>query len=128
MIDVCIPDSCFVKQKTAYEMLISDWSSDVCSSDLLLEAGSSLILRPRPRIARGNHYQSSTVNSDTVMKASGSPASPWLHESRSTVASPTIWPATTNSASGRHSARRSEERRLGKGCGRKCRSRGSADQ
>src|SRR3546814_1641007 len=27
---------CFVfKQKTAYEMRISDWSSDVCSSDLL---------------------------------------------------------------------------------------------
>src|SRR3546814_6427456 len=26
----------FVKQKTAYEMRISDWSSDVCSSDLLL--------------------------------------------------------------------------------------------
>src|SRR3546814_9567041 len=25
----------FFKQKTAYEMLISDWSSDVCSSDLL---------------------------------------------------------------------------------------------
>src|SRR3546814_2559419 len=24
----------FFKQKTAYEMLISDWSSDVCSSDL----------------------------------------------------------------------------------------------
>src|SRR3546814_2196535 len=24
----------FIKQKTAYEMLISDWSSDVCSSDL----------------------------------------------------------------------------------------------
>src|SRR3546814_6609262 len=31
-------DRCFVfffKQKTAYEMRISDWSSDVCSSDLL---------------------------------------------------------------------------------------------
>src|SRR3546814_7913692 len=26
---------CFCKQKTAYEMRISDWSSDVCSSDLL---------------------------------------------------------------------------------------------
>src|SRR3546814_6978997 len=26
----------FVEQKTAYEMLISDWSSDVCSSDLEL--------------------------------------------------------------------------------------------
>src|SRR3546814_2700199 len=26
----------FFKQKTAYEMRISDWSSDVCSSDLLV--------------------------------------------------------------------------------------------
>src|SRR3546814_9351541 len=25
---------CFLKQKTAYEMRISDWSSDVCSPDL----------------------------------------------------------------------------------------------
>src|SRR3546814_6305688 len=29
----------FFKQKTAYEMRISDWSSDVCSSDLPLAAG-----------------------------------------------------------------------------------------
>src|SRR3546814_9778130 len=32
----------FFKQKTAYEMRISDWSSDVCSSDLadtLVESG-----------------------------------------------------------------------------------------
>src|SRR3546814_15856847 len=28
----------FFKQKTAYEMRISDWSSDVCSSDLIREA------------------------------------------------------------------------------------------
>src|SRR3546814_12893388 len=27
----------FFKQKTAYEMRISDWSSDVCSSDLLAQ-------------------------------------------------------------------------------------------
>src|SRR3546814_8724211 len=26
----------FFKQKTAYELRISDWSSDVCSSDLML--------------------------------------------------------------------------------------------
>src|SRR3546814_7883667 len=26
---------CFFKQKTAYEMRISDWSSDVCSSGLM---------------------------------------------------------------------------------------------
>src|SRR3546814_15143881 len=28
----------FFKQKTAYEMRISDWSSDVCSSDLIVKA------------------------------------------------------------------------------------------
>src|SRR3546814_5885484 len=32
---MCVIVLCFFfKQKTAYEMLISDWSSDVCSSDL----------------------------------------------------------------------------------------------
>src|SRR3546814_19197883 len=30
----------FFKQKTAYEMRISDWSSDVCSSDLSVANGS----------------------------------------------------------------------------------------
>src|SRR3546814_7585235 len=30
----------FFKQKTAYEMRISDWSSDVCSSDLSGETGT----------------------------------------------------------------------------------------
>src|SRR3546814_9077437 len=29
----------FFKQKTAYEMRISDWSSDVCSSDLVIDHG-----------------------------------------------------------------------------------------
>src|SRR3546814_4201408 len=32
----------FFKQKTAYEMRISDWSSDVCSSDLLLVLATSV--------------------------------------------------------------------------------------
>src|SRR3546814_13920608 len=32
----------FFKQKTAYEMRISDWSSDVCSSDLVAAAAASL--------------------------------------------------------------------------------------
>src|SRR3546814_5805484 len=31
----------FFKQKTAYEMRISDWSSDVCSSDLI---GANFVL------------------------------------------------------------------------------------
>src|SRR3546814_10357400 len=30
----------FFKQKTAYEMRISDWSSDVCSSDLMTKRDS----------------------------------------------------------------------------------------
>src|SRR3546814_6005454 len=32
----------FFKQKTAYEMRISDWSSDVCSSDLLAMRGMDI--------------------------------------------------------------------------------------
>src|SRR3546814_4761915 len=32
---LCVILFFFFKQKTAYEMRISDWSSDVCSSDLL---------------------------------------------------------------------------------------------
>src|SRR3546814_20094221 len=32
----------FFKQKTAYEMRISDWSSDVCSSDLIQTAADPL--------------------------------------------------------------------------------------
>src|SRR3546814_6777764 len=34
----------FFKQKTAYEMRISDWSSDVCSSDLAGEATQKIDL------------------------------------------------------------------------------------
>src|SRR3546814_944750 len=33
----------FFKQKTAYEMRISDWSSDVCSSDLAIRAEAPLL-------------------------------------------------------------------------------------
>src|SRR3546814_4805482 len=36
----------FFKQKTAYEMRISDWSSDVCSSDLQLAIGRALAGQP----------------------------------------------------------------------------------
>src|SRR3546814_2612444 len=44
----------FFKQKTAYEMRISDWSSDVCSSDL---GGGKLCARairtPSPLVGEG---------------------------------------------------------------------------
>src|SRR3546814_9216315 len=43
----------FFKQKTAYEMRISDWSSDVCSSDLfgLIRFGSRLGVLERSGVA-----------------------------------------------------------------------------
>src|SRR3546814_1744812 len=37
----------FFKQKTAYEMRISDWSSDVCSSDLRARGGQDAARRLR---------------------------------------------------------------------------------
>src|SRR3546814_16317770 len=36
----------FFKQKTAYEMRISDWSSDVCSSDLGIARGEHTLVEP----------------------------------------------------------------------------------
>src|SRR3546814_15980330 len=42
--------SCFVKQQTAYEMLISYWSSDVCSSDLELRRRAVRIARRKARV------------------------------------------------------------------------------
>src|SRR3546814_8730684 len=38
----------FFKQKTAYEMRISDWSSDVCSSDLLAKLRDKVRLSITP--------------------------------------------------------------------------------
>src|SRR3546814_10652729 len=35
---------CLVKQKTAYELRISDWSSDVCSSDLPADQVAKAVL------------------------------------------------------------------------------------
>src|SRR3546814_6600322 len=40
----CIMGFFFFKQKTAYEMRISDWSSDVCSSDLAMVATPTFFL------------------------------------------------------------------------------------
>src|SRR3546814_2578250 len=48
----------FFKQKTAYEMRISDWSSDVCSSDLtVVPARWRWLLRARASDAGCNQLQ-----------------------------------------------------------------------
>src|SRR3546814_9183822 len=65
---LCLVDDYFFffKQKTAYEMRISDWSSDVCSSDL----GSGFDYpapdphpdrRPYPTRKRGDHRAAMVV-------------------------------------------------------------------
>src|SRR3546814_6468494 len=43
----------FFKQKTAYEMRISDWSSDVCSSDLRLGIDDTVAVADRDACGRG---------------------------------------------------------------------------
>src|SRR3546814_6534968 len=48
----------FFKQKTAYEMRIRDWSSDVCSSDLRDDHAQ---LQPRDRLDRLRHLRPSLL-------------------------------------------------------------------
>src|SRR3546814_16809556 len=52
-ITICCDFVFFFKQKTAYEMRISDWSSDVCSSDLLSHR-QQLAVPPPVRRAAGD--------------------------------------------------------------------------
>src|SRR3546814_17295136 len=59
--EVCL---CVCKQKTAYEMRISDWSSDVCSSDLV--AGHHEAVRVRLGLAVGLDRRQAGVSLDAV--------------------------------------------------------------
>src|SRR3546814_5333105 len=70
----------FFKQKTAYEMRISDWSSDVCSSDLPeLRNRSAVVLRKSSIITASDTLASgiSTLVSATTsgLSAEGSSSS-----------------------------------------------------
>src|SRR3546814_9106614 len=87
----------FFKQKTAYEMRISDWSSDVCSSDLIEQPGSR-------------------QSNPAACSVSAMPSS-----SACLLTSPD--PGTTIAWT--CGATRSEERRVGKECVSTCRSRWS---
>src|SRR3546814_7762872 len=60
LIDSIIISIFFFKQMTAYEMRISDWSSDVCSSDLNVIKAVTILptLLPQPLVGNlrvGNH-------------------------------------------------------------------------
>src|SRR3546814_11333554 len=61
----------FFKQKTAYEMRISDWSSDVCSSDLQEGAADVLDMddrAPRRAVALDQHLALAEGLGDQVVQ------------------------------------------------------------
>src|SRR3546814_5692503 len=100
----CFMSVFFFKQKTAYEMRISDWSSDVCSSDLSALRrilGGGVSIQDLDAVARygldPDAQQTAILTGGSVAKAVGS-------------FSYTV---------------RSEERRVGKECVSTCRSRWS---
>src|SRR3546814_9861275 len=101
----CICIFFFFKQKTAYEMRISDWSSDVCSSDLT-SIWTNCASRRKPNYAKPHdqHHDRQFAELDAHNRE--------VH-----------WPCMGSSSDGR--GRRSEERRVGKECVSKCRSRWS---
>src|SRR3546814_12691742 len=92
----------FFKQKTAYEMRISDWSSDVCSSDLMRESsgGSHRDIGPPPP-------HPSPIEGEGV------------HQRATHISPPPLWGRVRVGGV----AARSEERRVGKECVSTCRSR-----
>src|SRR3546814_3039691 len=54
----------FFKQKTAYEMRISDWSSDVCSSDLDDRPPAARALRLRAKLGQQIVDRADAVSAD----------------------------------------------------------------
>src|SRR3546814_20346077 len=112
----------FFKQKTAYEMRISDWSSDVCSSDLRLLAQSRLFRHGAARLRIALRHQRIAAGQLVAFPilfrrqaVSGQMALQGL-----------VGPAVDQAedAIGRGEApARSDERRVGKECVSTCRSR-----
>src|SRR3546814_14236622 len=65
----------FYKQKTAYDMRISDWSSDVCSSDLQPLQLCVLALKILQWPGLG-HFQPAILRLPVVDRCFGNPVSP----------------------------------------------------
>src|SRR3546814_6266986 len=99
----------FFKQKTAYEMRISDWSSDVCSSDL-----------PHPE-ERERHEPGGILTSDRRSRCGHEPERGGPEQ----YPEPRDEPRFERVEPDRDEQERSEERRVGKECVSTCRSRWS---
>src|SRR3546814_1438185 len=95
------------KQKTAYEMSISDWSSDVCSSDLLVGvfAHDQRVTGVVPALkTHGDRADAAGATDDQD-------AAPAVARQAETV---------EQHFPGGDGGQRSEERRVGQECGSKC--------
>src|SRR3546814_9250512 len=77
---------CCFKQKTAYEMRISDWISDVCSSDLAVPVMSAADLMAAQRLVRRVPVGESVVEMILALVRAGRPESSDLEEVRRHVA------------------------------------------
>src|SRR3546814_2926395 len=110
----------FVKQKTAYERRISDWSSDVCSSDLESIRLANAQQKTVERVAQLKQDMEATKELHRLSALQGK----LLDADGTTVLMDYFaeygisTPATVN-------VNRSEERRVGKECVSTCRSRWS---
>src|SRR3546814_2700551 len=107
VVEICF----FCKQKTAYELRISDWSSDVCSADLV---GGTMREDRLVRLLDLEPYEVVIVNCQCgrcVEYPNG------LLQRRHRL------PSDTLVYDLQFKLRRSEERRAGKECVSKCRSR-----
>src|SRR3546814_10307656 len=99
----------FFKHKTAYEMRISDWSSDVCSSDLYCilvtnnGSGTATGIAIADPLPAGTSFVPGSLRSGASCAGAAT--------------------AEDDNASGADENDRSEERRVGKERGRTCRSR-----
>src|SRR3546814_5434724 len=118
----------FFKQKPAYEMCISDWSSDVCSSDLALRNRAGRLLPVR--LPAGSRISAPSTRAPTKL------APPSLHSEKFVPASRASEKSALSRLALRNDVRnssertkavpvrseRSEERRVGKECISTCRS------
>src|SRR3546814_7954972 len=107
----------FFKQKTAYELRISDWSSDVCSSDLLLpfvESAYDPTALSRSKASGLWQFIPSTGLHYNLQQA-------WWHDQRRDPIASTQ--AALDYLSYLYDLQRSEERRVGKECVSTCQSR-----
>src|SRR3546814_2789395 len=106
----------FFKQKTAYEMRISDWSSDVCSSDLPARGQQVLRRIAERRAAVRGEIAAPVIGEGEAPRQRVEPEGQRLPCGRLSMRRPlSYW---------RHFVR-SEERRVGKECVSTCRSRWS---